>query len=75
MPRPPMILTGPQALGIAAAAVAAWTFRTSLRAAGRFIRCGPDILGLFDDEDDDWVDLVGANPDLFLGPIPKGDIQ
>lgn len=53
MSRPPMVLTGPQAFAIGAVALAAWSFRASLRAAGHVIRCGPSLLGFLDDEDFD----------------------
>lgn len=75
MSRPQMVLTGPQAVAIGVLAGLGWTYRTSLRAAGHFIRCGPNILGFFDGDDfDDEIaeqrivlDLLaasnpGANP-------------
>lgn len=70
MSRPLMVLTGPQAITIGVLAGLAFTYRTSLRAAGHFLRCGPNLLGLFDDDCDE-AEFVGANPDLYLGPIPE----
>lgn len=56
MSRPPVVLTGPQAVALGLAAGLAWTYRQTLRAAGHFIRCGPNLLGWFNDEDfDDFI--------------------
>lgn len=69
MTRPAMILTGPQALSIGALALLAWSIRVPLARLARLAYWGPDFMRSADDADD-WVDFVGANPDLFLDPLP-----
>lgn len=68
-----MVLTGPQAIAIGAAALTAWAVRTPLTRLCHFLWWGPDLW--WDEPDDDgFVDFVGANPDLYLGP-ENGDTR